>query len=222
MPRLSAVQQFLDRLSPDQRSEAIRLVRTAPTSKQAYKELKQLGYKASYDAVINWRGFNPGSRTQSTEAKSGTADSTSSSLEVDPIKRVMHLSEKLNALCESLTGLLERHQWIELGETRLANREALKILSALPALSRAAAGSVVELTQIKGKVDERVFALAIVEELRQDWQRVLQHDNPELIPLFTKIADVTMTRLEIDRGSLLEDYLNERQEAVALEDATQS
>lgn len=132
MPRPSALQQFLDRLPHDQMEEATWLARTAPTGKQAYKELKKLGYKASYDAVVNWRVLNAnnrsiGSRVQDPESKLNTAaDSLSPHLKPDPIEQTMDLSRRLNTLCNSLVDLLEQHDWTE-GEHRLSNREAVRV-----------------------------------------------------------------------------------------------
>lgn len=216
----SRLQTWLRKFPVEERESIERRVQLAPTITRAYEELKGLGYKGSYDSVQSWRANNSKRKGDSVGRQAKAYEqAANSALEDDPVQAAVNLSKQLNQLCVGLADLLRGHDWLE-GEERLSNRDAVKILGLLAPLSRASVGSLLELSQIKSKIDERVFALGLVEELSQDWQKVLQHDNPELIPLFAKVADVTMARLEIDRSNLLENYLNQQQEAVE-DDLTQ-
>lgn len=125
----------------------------------------------------------------------------------DPIASAMKLAQELNSLCVSLTALLQGHQWLEPGETRLSNREAAKILGALPSLTRAANSSIFEVHTIKSEIDQRAFALAILAEFGEDWRRTLEHENSELIPMFQEISAITKSRLHLDRPTLLEQNM---------------
>ncbi len=102
-----------------------------------------------------------------------------------------------------------------MGEIRLSNREAAKILGALPSLARASAGSIVEMSRVKSELDQRSFALGIIEELSQDWQQALAADNPELIGLFESVTKITKARLQLDRLSLLEQHIENPESSVS-------
>jgi hypothetical protein len=209
MPRTSVLQAFLDKFPEERRVELEKRIRSAPTIKEAYLELKGLKYRGSYDSVQFWRANDARGRIEnvqrSADAVAGTASRQSA--ESDPIEAAMVLANELNSLCSSLVGLLQKHEWLEPGEVRLSNREAAKILTAIPAVSRAASGTLVEMVRVRAKLDERALCLALIEELRTDWERILTADNPELIPVFEDVARVTRARLEIDSESLLERVL---------------
>jgi hypothetical protein len=96
-------------------------------------------------------------------------------------------------------------QWItRVTSYRLSNRDAAKILAVLPSLNRAAAGTIIEMGRVRAKLDEKSLCLAVIEEVRQDWERTLSGDNPELISVFEDVAKITRSRLEMDTDSLLE------------------
>jgi hypothetical protein len=127
--------------------------------------------------------------------------------EVDPVGCAMDLAVRLNNLCNRLVDVLETHQWIEPGELHLSPKQASQLAATLPSLVRASTGCILELHKIKADVDRRSFALAILEEFRQDCHRVLQHENGELIPLIDSIGAVTKNRLQLDCPSLLEQNM---------------
>lgn len=47
------------------------------------------------------------------------------------------------------------------------------------------------MSRVKAELDQRGFALAILEEFSQDWQQALAADNPELIGLFESVSRIT-------------------------------
>jgi hypothetical protein len=210
MPRPSSLQQFINKFPVERRHELERQVKSAPSAKAAYEELRRLGYKKHYNSVVNWRASR---RNGTIENIQSTADTvaTFTSREPgddDPIERTMNLANQLNTLCSSLVELLQRHEWLEPGESRLSNRDAAKILAALPSLNRAAAGTIIEMGRIRTKLDEKSLCLAAIEELRQDWERTLSGDNPELIPIFEDVSRVTRSRLAMDTETLLDRALS--------------
>jgi hypothetical protein len=210
MPKPSALQQFLNKFSPERKHELERQIRSAPDAKTAYSELKRIGYRRSYDTVLNWRSNQAKGRAdhiqRSAEVVSSAA--SASALNVDPVESCMNLAIQLNTLCSSLTTLLQAHQWLEPGELRLSSGQAVKILTALPSLNRAASSTILEMSRIRVGIDEKALCLATIEELRKDWQQTLEADNPELIGVFEDVARVTRARLEIDSESLLERALD--------------
>ncbi len=217
MPRPSQFERFLKQFPDTQRSDIEREVLRARDSKAAHEFLKnKFQYRFSYDSVKSWRqSRSKGLEGLSQQSSEVAAMAARVPLESDPIASVMSLAQELNSLCVSLTALLQGHQWLEPGEIRLSNREAAKILGALPSLARASAGSIVEMSRVKAELDQRGFALAILEEFSQDWQQALAADNPELIGLFESIARITKARLELDRPSALEQRIENPESPVS-------
>ena len=211
MPRPSRLEAFLKSFPESHRGGIEREVLRCPDSKAAHIFLKgRYKYKGSYDSVKNWRQsrLDRGEIDRMSDQSSKVAGMASRiPLEGDPMAAVMNLAQELNSLCMNLTALLQRHEWLEPGEIRLSNREASKILGALPSLARASAGSLVEMSRVKAELDQRGFALAILEEFSQDWHQALAADNPELIGLFESVSQITRARLELDRSSVLEEQL---------------
>jgi hypothetical protein len=210
MPKPSALQQFLNKFSPERKHELERQIRSAPDAKTAYSELKRIGYRRSYDTVLNWRSNQAKGRSdhvqRSAEAVSSAA--SASALNIDPVESCMNLAIQLNTLCSSLTALLQRHDWVESGELRLSGRDALKLLAILPSLHRAASGTITEMHRVKTQLDEKLIVCATLQELQQDWQRAFEGDNPELVGLIESVTAITKGRLEADQISLLEKYAN--------------
>lgn len=209
MGRQSIVDAWLGKFPRERQKQIEQKIRSAPTIRIAHEELKKLKFRGSYDAVQTWRAKDAKGRSEglSDQASKVTAVAARVPLESDPIASVMSLAQELNSLCMNLTALLQRHEWLEPGEIRLSNREAAKILASLPALLRASGGSVMEMSRVKAELDQRGFALAILEEFSQDWQQALAADNPELIGLFESVSRITRARLELDRTSVLEQQL---------------
>jgi hypothetical protein len=217
MGRQSIVDAWLGKFPKERQKELEQKIRSAPTIRVAYQELKNLKFRGSYDSVQTWRAKDAKSRSEglSDQASKVTAMAARMPLESDPIASVMSLAQELNSLCMNLTVLLQRHEWLEAGEIRLSNREAVKILGALPSLARASAGSIVEMSRVKSELDQRSFALGIIEELSQDWQQSLGPDNPELIGLFESVARITKNRLELDRPSVLGQQIEDSESSVS-------
>lgn len=217
MGRQSIVDAWLGKFPKERQKEIEQKIRSAPTIRIAHEELKNLKFRGSYDAVQTWRAKDAKGRSEglSDQASKVTAMAARVPLENDPIASVMSLAQELNSLCMNLTALLQCHQWLEPGEVRLSNREAAKILGALPSLARASAGSIVEMSRVKAELDQRCFALAILEEFSHDWQQALAADNPELIGLFENVARITKARLELDRPSVLEQRIENPESSVS-------
>lgn len=219
MPRPSRLEAFLKSFPESHRGDIEGEILKCRDSKSAHTFLKgRYRYKGSYDSVKNWRQARLDRREidRMSDQSSKIADAAARMpLESDPIASAMSLAQELNSLCVSLTALLQGHQWLEPGETRLSNREAAKILGALPSLARASAGSIVEMSRIKVEVDRRVFALAMLEEFALDWKQMFQHDNPELVPLVDSAAAVTKARLGLDRLSVLEQEMENSESSVS-------
>ncbi len=209
MGRQSIVDAWLGKFPKERQREIEQKIRSAPTIKIAYQELKQLKFRGSYDAVQTWRAKDSRDRSEglSDRASKIAAMTARVSLESDPIASVMSLAQELNCLCASLTSLLQKHEWVEPDATRLSNREASKILASLPSLARASSGAIVEMARLQTEFDKKSFALALIQELGEDWRRTLEHENPELLPLFESIAAVTKSRLELDQLSALEQQV---------------
>lgn len=208
MPRPSRLEAFLKSFAENQRGDIEREILRCADSKAAHTFLKaRYKYRGSYDSVKNWRQsrLDRGEIDRvSDQASRITAIAAKMPLESDPIASVMSLAQELNCLCIGLTALLQQHQWLEPGETRLSNREAGKILGTLAGLTRASTGTILEMARLEGEFDKKAFALGLFSELAEDWRRTLEHDNPELICLLEPIVEVTKSRLQIDRSSLLE------------------
>jgi hypothetical protein len=213
MGRQSIVDAWLSKFPKERQKEIEQKIRSAPTIRVAHQELKNLKFRGSYDAVQTWRAKDAKSRSEglSDQASKVTAIAARIPLGGDPIASIMDLAQELNVLCVSLVALMKDHQWLEPGEVRLSNREASKILAAIPSLSRAASGSLIELHRVKAEMDRKDLCLALLEEVASDWRQTLEHDNPELLSLMPSIIAVTKSRLELDRSSLLEDALDGKQ-----------
>ena len=52
----------------------------------------------------------------------------------DPISEVQALHRRVNTYCNRVLNLLEKHDWLEVGETRLSQRQAEKLFIGLPSL----------------------------------------------------------------------------------------
>jgi hypothetical protein len=132
-----------------------------------------------------------------------------SQLEADPIQGAIDLSVRLNSLCDSLVTLLQNHSWVEEGELKLSNRDAVKLLGIVPSLCRASSGVLIDLHRVNDAVDRKAVVTATIEELKEDWRRSLELDNPELVPLLDTVSQITLARLEADQVSLLEKCVNQ-------------
>jgi hypothetical protein len=202
-------------MSLERRSEATRLLQSAHSHRAAYVEFKKVyRFTGSYDAVKNWRSHdaqlgleNIQAAAQEMRIKRQAIASGS-----DPIEMAMNLSKELSVLCSHLTALIQDHQWFTGKETRLNNRDATKILAALPSLSRASNGSILEMARLKTEMNEKALALGTLFEFGEDWRRTLEHDNPELVPLFESVLAVTKSRLELDTPSVLEEVMMSAEE----------
>jgi uncharacterized protein YjiS (DUF1127 family) len=213
MPRPSRLEAFLKSFPESHRGDIEGEILKYRDSKSAHTFLKcRYKYKGSYDSVKNWRQARLDRREieRMSDQSSKIADAAAKMpLESDPIGSIMLLAQQLNSLCVSLTALLQRHQWLEFGETCLDNREALKILGALPSLARASAGSILEMHRVRAEIDQKALMLGTIHALSEDWQQALLADNPELIGLFESVARITKARLEIDRATVLEQQLSQ-------------
>jgi hypothetical protein len=204
MVRQSKFQEFLWKFPEGKRGEIENLVKTAPTAMQAFTEVKRLHrYRGGYHTIVSWRNAQKAVATPK-RAESSTSGLKSSVADLDPVHQVQLLSAKLSSLSLSLIEQLEQHDWHEPGEIRLSNREAAKMLGNVSSLSRSALAGVLEMYRVKAELNQKSIALALITELGEDWRRTLEHDNPELVPLFESVANVTRSRLELDRESLLE------------------
>lgn len=218
MPRPSRLQGFLASLPESQRNEIEQEILKCRDAKTAFQFLKNCrGYLGSYDSVLSWRR----SRLNRDEFDQIAAQSSKLTnmaatipLETDPISSAMCLAQQLSFLCSSLTAMLLEHQWL-LEQDTLTNQQATKILSILPSLMRASAGTILEMSKAKDELDQKVFALALFEELSRDWQQALSADNPELVGLFESVSKITKARLELDRPSVLEQQLKNSEPSVS-------
>ncbi len=210
MAQPSRLEKFLSKFPQDRRIELERQIRSAPDTKTAYNELRRVGYRYSYDSVLTWRNKQLRATVSQVQQSANAIASmtTESASGVDPVKACMNLADELNNLCSRITAMLSKHQWLEAGEQRLSNRDALKLLAALPSLHRASAGTVTEMHRVKTQMDEKTLVNATLQELAVDWQAMLEHDNPELVPLIHDAISITQARLETSNTSLLERYLN--------------
>lgn len=211
MPRPSKFEQFLKQFPDAQRRDIESEVLRCRDSKAAHEFLKnQFKYKFSYDSIKHWRGLrSKGLEGLSQQSSEVARKAATLPQEVDPVSCTMGLALRLNNLCNRLVDVLEAHDWIEPGEARLSPRQAVQLATSLPSLVRASSNVILELHKVKSDMDRRAFALAVLEEFKQDCHRVLQHENEELIPLIENIGAVTKSRLELDTPSLLEEQMAE-------------
>lgn len=210
MGRQSILEAWLGKFPKERQIEIEQKIRSAPTIRFAYEELKRLKFKGSYDSVQNWRVRDARNRAEGLSDQASKVASMAARVPLgsDPIASVMDLAQELNCLCASLTSLLRKHEWVEPDATRLSNREAAKILAALPSLARASSGAIVEMAKLQTEFDKKSFALALIQELGEDWRRTLEHENPELLSVFEGVAAVTKARLELDRVTVLEEIID--------------
>lgn len=208
MPRPSRLEAFLKSFPEDQRSDIEGEILRCNDSKSAHLFLKSRHkYKGSYDSVKYWRkarsskGFE-GLGQQATEI---AQMATRMTLEPNPVASSMDLALRLNSLCHRLLGVLEQHNWLEPGEDRLSAKQASQLVSCLPGLMRASGGIILEMHRVRGEIDQKTLMLATIEELAVDWRQMVEHDNPELLPLLESAAQITKARLELNRSSLLEE-----------------
>lgn len=210
MGRQSSLDAWLGKFPKERQKEIEQRIRSAPTIRVAHEELKRLGYRKSYDSVQSWRVKDAKGKPENIREQAEKVSLAASGMliEGNPLDAAMNLALKLNDLCASLTALLGEHQWMEPGDIRLNNREAGKILAALPSLARAASGTIIEMHKTQRELDEKNLMLSLIEEISLDWQKALEGDNPELIPLFESVTSITKARLQLDRSSLLEEASN--------------
>ena len=205
MSRPSRFQEYLNKLPDQKRQEIEALVRSAPSCSQALRELKaKYRFKGSYDTLLTWWNLQKVSVTATPKHSESTSSIRSTVSELDPVNQIKLLSAKLSSLSLSLIEQLEKHDWVELGEQRLSSRSAEKMLANVSSLSRSAIAGVLEMYKVQVEMNQKAVASALIVELGEDWRRVLQHDNPELLGIFESVANVTRSRLELDRESLLE------------------
>ncbi len=206
MPRPSQFERFLKQFPDTQRSDIEREVLRARDSKAAHEFLKsKLQYQHSYDSIKSWRqARSKGLHGLSQQSAEVAQKAATLPQEVDPVGCAMDLAVRLNSLCNRLVDVLQAHEWIEPGESRLSPKQASQLISALPSLIRASSGVVVEMHRIRAEIDQKSLMLATIEELAIDWRQMLEFDNPELVPLLESAAQVTRARLELDRPTLLE------------------
>lgn len=211
MPRPSQFERFVKQFPDTQRSDIEREVLRCRDSKSAHEFLKnKYQYRFSYDSVKSWRqSRSKGLDGLSQQSAQAAQKAATLSQEVDPVGCAMDLAVRLNNLCNRIVDVLEAHQWIEPGELHLSPKQASQLAATLPSLVRASSGVILELHKVKTDIDRRSFALAVLEEFRQDCDRVLQHENPELIPVIDSIGAVTRNRLQLDCPSLLEQQMQQ-------------
>lgn len=214
MPRPSRLEAFLKSFPEDQRSDIEGEILRCSDSKSAYLFLKsRYRYKGSYDSVKHWRQTRSskgveGLGQQATEIAQTAARMP---LEANPVASSMDLALRLNNLCHRLLGVLEQHDWVEPGELRLTPKQASQLVSCLPSLVRASNGVILEMHRVKAEIDQKTLMLATIEELAVDWRQMVEHDNPELLPLLESAAQVTKARLELNRSSVLEEVTDGKQ-----------
>lgn len=214
MPRPSRLEAFLKSFPEDQRSDIEGEILRCSDSKSAHLFLKShYRYKGSYDSVKHWRQSRSskgieGLGQQATEIAQTAARMP---LEANPVASSMDLALRLNNLCHRLLGVLEEHNWVEPGELRLTPKQASQLVSCLPGLVRASSGVILEMHRVKAEIDQKTLMLATIEELAVDWRQMLEHDNPELVPLLESAAQVTKARLELNRSSVLEEVTDGKQ-----------
>jgi hypothetical protein len=211
MTRLSVVETFLNSLSVDSRAECRKNILAARTSRQAFKELENLGFSGSYDAVVNFRNSNFSNLPNDTleeRANRIVQVCSTENLRNDPVRRATDLAKELEALCYRFSALLHDHSWVAEGE-KLSNRDAFRFLQILPSLSRVCIASTIELHRIRTQMSEKAIALGIIHELSEDWRKAFSAESPELLNIFESVAAITRSRLELDRQTLLEQAMED-------------
>jgi hypothetical protein len=207
MVRQSKFQEFLCKFPEVKRGEIENLVKTAPTAMQAFTEVKRLHrYRGGYHTIVSWRNSHKGVAVGN--ANPDEIAPTSPDVP-DPIDEVQALHRRVNAYCNRVLRLLENHDWLEAGESRLSQRQAERLFIGLPGLVKSSTGGLVELSRLRLKSDEKAFALGILFEFGEDWRRTLEHDNPELLPVFESVLAVTKARLGLDTCTALDKMLDE-------------
>jgi hypothetical protein len=207
MPRPSRLEAFLKFFPEDQRSDIEGEILRCSDSKSAHLFLKsRYKYRGSYDSVKFWRKArsSKGVEGLGQQATEIAQMATRMPLESNPVASSMDLALRLNNLCHRLLGVLEQHDWVEPGEFRLTPKQASQLVSCLPGLVRASSGVILEMHRVQTEIDQKTLMLATIEELAIDWRQMLEHDNPELLPLLESAAQITKARLELSRSSLLE------------------
>lgn len=204
MSKPNGFQTWLSQRDPQQQKEITSGIQSAGSIRQAYRWVSKKGFAGGYDSLKNWVNSK---QLTSVDSLATTCSQVERILEQagdsdNPIALAMGLCTRLNVLCASLTSILERHQWIEAGETQLNTRDALKLVQTLPALSRAANGGLIELFKLQGDLTREELMLALFAEIQIDANSVLKED-PQFIPLLKMILNVTKARLELSPGRLL-------------------
>jgi hypothetical protein len=209
MARQSKFEEFLRKFPEAKRNEIERLVMSAPTARQGFDELRKLyRYKSGYDTILSWRNSHKGvvPSNANSEIAPTLADTD------DPISEIQALHRRINTCCNRVLGLLESHDWLEAGEVRLTQRQAEKLLIGLPALAKTATSGLIEMSRLRLRTDEKALALAVLFEFGEDWRRTLEHDNPELVPIFESVVAVTKARLQLDTPTALDEMLDRETE----------
>jgi hypothetical protein len=198
MTRPNSFQVWLDKKTPDQKTELRNLVLSSQTSKLAYEVVKKRGFRGSYDSILNFRNAN----------KQGTAEAIAASVVAfeqklettkqsarDPLQGALLLSVEMQGLCSKLVGLLASHNWADGGEP-MSVRDALKLAAVVPSLARASTGSLVELFNLRKELDYEIIAESLLEELLTE-ARLILAETPEHLPIVENLVDCTKSRLEM-------------------------
>jgi hypothetical protein len=207
MARQSKFEEFLRKFPEAKRNEIEKLVTSAPTTRQAFEELRKLyRYKSGYDTILSWKNSHKGVSTSNANPENPEIAPPDIA---DPIDEIQALHRRVNAYCNRVLRLLESHDWIEAGESRLSQRQAERLLIGLPGLAKTSTSGLIEMSRLRLRADERGVALGILFEFGEDWRRTLEHDNPELLPVFESVLAVTKARLGLDSPTVLDEMLDE-------------
>lgn len=204
MSRLNALEHWLKQKASDQKTELRNVVLSAPTSKIAHEQIRRRGFRGSYDSVLGYRNQH---KTNSIEAVGMTVTSFEQHLEKvseaasSPLEAALSLSTEMNSLCLKLVSLLANYDW-EAGGEPLNVRDALKLGTIVPSLSRASSGSLVELLRLRQEMAAEELMLGLIQEIRTDWQSIT-NEQPELNPIFNSAIKCTQARLGLDPARLL-------------------
>jgi len=205
MPRPSQLQVFLDRCPQQLRDELKIRIFKAKTSREAYNHLRSIGFKGSYDSVVNWRSTRDKTEEEisnhSGEIISSHVSVARESNDIEALRRCVVLSSKLNSLTNQLTDLLLQHRWVEADDTPLSNRDAAKLLGIIPSLSRAGVGGVIELSARLHGLEEYDIMLAVLEEIDEEARKTYEPDMSQVV---TKITETVRTRLDINKSSFIQ------------------
>jgi hypothetical protein len=204
MPRPSQLQMFLNRCPQQLQEELTIRILKAKTSREAYRHLQSIGFRGSYDSVVNWRNTRNESHQSLLNQSSGVTSSVIEARagdDIEALRRCVVLTGKLNSLSNQLTDLLLQHRWVDADSTTLNNRDATKLLAILPSLSRAGVGGTVELSARLYGLEEHDIMLAILEEVDEEARRVYESD---MLQVVTNITDVIRTRLDVNKSSFMQ------------------